>query len=186
MDRGVVLALVVLCLLVLLSLGVSGYLLWQWLTFRSQKKVLAQKALSAISGSRQELQGISDATFEHLLQIDQTLPIHVVIPFREQLEVPIQTTVPIDQAIETSFSLQLPGFSVRVPVDLVIPVQFDVPIDMTVPVEINRDVPVSTTVPIKLDVPLVVNLADTGLKRYVDLIDQGLANLEQELAAVGE
>jgi hypothetical protein len=185
LDQGVVLVLVVLFLIALLSLGVSGYLLWQWLALRLQGKALARKALDALSSLRRELCGLDDATFEHLLQIDQTLPIHVVIPFREQLEVPIQTTVPIDQAIETSFSLQLPGFSVRVPVDLVIPVQFDVPIDMTVPVEVDRDVPVSTTVPITLDVPLVVRLADTGLKRYVDLLDQGLADLEQELSAVG-
>lgn len=185
MDQGIALALVVLFLLVLLSLGLSGYLLWQWLGLRSQGKALARQAVDALSGLRRELQSLDDVAFEHVLQIDQTLPIHVVIPFREQLEVPIQTTVPIDQAIETSFSLQLPGFSVRVPVDLVIPVQFDVPIDMTVPVEVNRDVPVSTTVPIKLDVPLVVNLADTGLKRYVDLLDQRLADLEQELSVIG-
>jgi hypothetical protein len=185
LEQGVALALVVLFFLVLLSLGSSGYLLWQWLGFRSQTKALAQKALTAIAGSRQELRGLDHVTFEHLLRIDQTLPIDVVIPFREQLEVPVQTMVPVDQSIETSFSLQLPGFSVRVPVDLVIPVRFDVPIDMTVPVEVNRDLPVSTTVPIKLEVPLVIDLADTELQRYVGLIDQGLAGLEQELSAVG-
>jgi hypothetical protein len=185
LDQGVAFTLVVLFLVDLLSLGLSGYLLWQWLGFRSQGKALARKALDALSGLRRELHGFNDATFEHLLQIDQTLPIQVVIPFRERLEVPIQTKVPIDQAIETSFSLQLPGFSVRVPVDLVIPIKFDVPIDMTVPVEVNRDVPVRTTVPIKLEVPLVIDLADTGLERYVDLLDQGLADLERELSAVG-
>ena len=147
---------------------------------------MARKTLAAIAGSRQELRGLDDAKFEHVLRIDQLLPVHVVIPFREQLEVAVQTTVPVDQAIETSFSIQLPGFSVRVPVDLVIPVRFDVPIDMTVPVEVNRDLPVSTTVPIKFEVPLVVDLADTGLQRYVDLIDRGLADLERELSAVGE
>jgi hypothetical protein len=186
LDRGVAFALIVLALLVLLSLGVSSYLLWQWLALRTQAVAWARKARDALSGLRRELQGLDDARFEHLLQIDETLPIQVVIPFREQLEVPIQTTVPIDQAIETSFSLQLPGFSVRVPVDLVIPVQFDVPIDMTVPVEVNRDVPVQTTVPIKLEVPLVVHLAETDFKRYADLLDQGLADLERELSAVGE
>ena len=186
MSQGVAFVMVVLILVVLLSLGLSGYLLWQWLVFRSQGKALARKALDGLSGLRRGLQGLDDVTFEYLLQIDQILPIHVVIPFRERLEVPIRTTVPINQAIETSFSLQLPGFSVRVPVELVIPIEFDVPIDMTVPVEINRDVPVRTTVPIKLEVPLVVDLADTGLKRYVDLLDQGLADLEQELSAVGE
>ena len=122
LDRGVMLVSVVLFALVLLSLGLSGYLLWQWLSFRSQIKALTRKALAAIAVSRQELQRLDDATFEHLLRIDQVLPIDVVIPFRERLEVPVQTTVPVDQAIETSFSLQLPGFSVRVPVDLVVPV----------------------------------------------------------------
>ena len=54
MDRGVALALVVLFLLLLLSMGMSGYLLWQWLTFRSQGKALARKALGALSGLRRE------------------------------------------------------------------------------------------------------------------------------------
>lgn len=182
-----------LFVLVLLSLALNGYLIWQWLTFRSQALALAGQAdelrlsaLGALGQFRQELQGADDWTFEYVVQIDESLPVDAVVPFHERLEVPIQTTVPISHVIETTFDLEIPQFRLSIPVDVAVPVELEVPIDLSVPVAIDRDIPVQTTVPINLEVPIVIDLADVGLTRYVEWLDQGLADLEQALNGIGE
>ncbi len=90
--------------------------------------------------------------------------------------------MPISQAVETSFDLEIPQFGLRIPVEVTVPVELEVPVVLSVPVEIDRDVPVRTTVPVKLEVPIVIALEDTGLTEYIDLLDQGLANLESALS----
>ena len=198
MSRGTKVAIAVLTVLVLLSLALNGVLIWQWLNFRAQALVLADQALAmagqaealrqgaidAIAGYRRELRGVTEFEFEYNVQIDQTLPIDAVVPFHERLEVPIQTTIPIDQEIQTTVNLQIPQFGLDIPVDVAVPIQVDVPIDLKVPVEIDRDVPIQTTVPISLEVPISIDLADAGLLHYVDLVDQGLADLERMLTGL--
>jgi hypothetical protein len=191
LSRGARFVIVLLFLLVLLSLALNGYLVWQWLTFRAQVQAMAdgaeglrRSALEAIAQLREELQGINDSTFEYVVQIDEDLPIDAVVPFHERFEVPIQSTVPISQEFATTFDLQISQFGMVIPVDVVVPIQLEVPIDLSVPIEIDREVPVQTTVPISLEVPIVVDLADVGLARYVELLDRGLADLEELLAGV--
>jgi len=189
LSRRARFVIVLLFVLVLLSLALNGYLVWQWLTFRAQAQALADRAeglrrpaLEAIARLREELQGVGDLAFEYNVQIDENLPVDAVVPFHERLEVPIQYTVPISQEIFTTLDLQIPQLGVNLPVEVAVPVQLQVPIDFTVPVEIDREVPVHTTVPISLEVPIVIDLADVGLARYVELLDRGLADLEEALA----
>ena len=193
MSRGARFLIVLLFVLVLLSLALNGYLVWQWLTLRSQALVLAgqadelrQSALNTVAQFRQELQGSDEWTFQYDVQIDESLPVEAVVPFRERLDVPIETTVPISQAVEAVFDLEIPQFGLRIPVEVTVPVQLEVPIALSVPVEIDHDVVVQTTVPISLEVPIVIDLADVGLARTIELLDRGLADLEQALKGIGE
>jgi hypothetical protein len=188
LSRGAKFAIGVLFVLVLFSLALNGYLIWQWLSFQSQLmaaadqlEALRQTALGTIGQFRQELQAIDDLTLEYDVQIDDSLPVNAVVPFHERLDVPIQATVPISESIETSFDVDIPPFGLSVPVDVEVPVQLEVPIDLSVPIEIDRDVPVQTTVPISLEVPIAIDLADVGLRRYIELLDQSLADLERTL-----
>jgi hypothetical protein len=193
LSRGSRFLVGLLFVLVLLSLALNGYLIWQWLAFRSQALALAhqanelrQSALDVVAQFRQELQGIDEMILEYDVHIDERLPVDAVVPFRERLEVPIETVVPISQTIQTTFDLEIPQFGLSIPVDVAVPVQLEVPINLSVPVEIDRDIPVQTTVPISLEVPIVIDLADVGLVRYIELIDLGLADLEQALKGIGE
>ena len=193
MSRGARFVIVLLFVLVLLSLALNGYLVWQWWTVRSQALVLASQAdelrhsaLDAVAQFREELQGIDEMTLNYDVQIDESLPVDAVVPFRERLDVPIETTVPISQAVEAAFDLEVPQFGLRIPVEVTVPVQLEVPIALSVPVEINRDVVVQTTVPISLEVPFVIDLADVGLARIIEVLDLGLADLEQALKGIGE
>lgn len=184
---------IVLLLLVLLSLALNGYLVWQWLTFRSQALALADQAdklrrsaLDAVVQFRRELQSIDEMIVEYDVQIDEHLPLDAVVPFRQRLDIPIETTVPISQAVQAAFDLEIPQFGLKIPVEVTVPVQLEVPIALSVPVEIDLDVPVQTTVPISLQVPIAIDLADAGMTRYIELLDRGLADLERTLAGLGE
>lgn len=184
---------IVLLLLVLLSLALNGYLVWQWLTFRSQALALADQAdelrlsaLDAVAQFRQELQSIDEMIVEYEVQIDEHLPVDAVVPFRQRLDIPIEATVPISQAVQAAFDLEIPQFGLKIPVEVTVPVQLEVPIALSVPVEIDLDVPVQTTVPISLQVPIAIDLTDAGMMRYIELLDQGLADMERMLAGLGE
>ena len=192
MSRGVRFQIVLL-LLVLLSLALNGYLIWQWLTFRSQALALADQAdelrrsaLDAVAQFRQELQSIDEMIVEYEVQIDEHLPVDAVVPFRQRLDIPIEATVPISQAVQAAFDLEIPQFGLKIPVEVTVPVQLEVPIALSVPVEIDLDVPVQTTVPISLQVPIAIDLTDAGMMRYIELLDQGLADMERMLAGLGE
>jgi hypothetical protein len=193
LSRGARFIIVALFLLVLVSLALNGYLIWQWLTFRSQALALAgqaealrQSALGAVAQVRQELQGIDDLTLEYSVPIDEDLPVDAVVPFHERLNIPVKTTVPISHTVETAFDLEIRQFGLSIPVEVVVPVELTVPIDLSIPVAIDRDIRVRTTVPIDLEVPIAIDLADLGVARYLELIDLGLADLEQALKGIGE
>jgi hypothetical protein len=203
LRRGGWIVNVLLFLLVLVSLALNAYLIRQWLIFRERAEALEEQAAGLIDKAlryeqlafdlrdaalveipryRQELQGLQGMTFEYLVQIDENFPVDAVVPFQERLEVPIQTTVPISHAVETAFDLEIRQFGLSIPVEVTVPIQLEVPIDLSVPVEIDRDIAIQTTVPISLEVPIAIDLADTGLLEYVELLDQALAQLENTLA----
>jgi hypothetical protein len=190
LNRGAKFVIALLFVLVVLSWALNAYLIWQWLAFQSQVAIvtgqaeeLRQSTLEALAQFRLELQSIDDLAFEYDVQIDESLPVDAVVPFRERLQVPVKTTVPISQDIETSFNLEIPQFGLSIPVEVTVPVELEVPIDLVVPIEIDRDVPVRTTVPVKLEVPIAIDLADFGLKQYIELLDGALADLEEALKA---
>jgi hypothetical protein len=188
LSRGAKFAIAVLFVLVLFSLALNGYLIWQWLSFQSQVLAAAEQleelrlvALGTVGEFRQELQAIDNMTFDYDVQIDDSLPVNAVVPIRERLDVPVKATVPISETIETTFDIDISAFGLRVPVEVAVPVQLEVPIDLSIPIEIDREVPVQTTVPISLEVPITIDLAEIGLRRYIELLDQSLADLEQAL-----
>jgi hypothetical protein len=78
--------------------------------------------------------------------------------------------------------IEISQLGLRIPVDITLPLVLDVPVDLTVPFNIDRQVPVSTTVPIRLQVPIVVNLGETDLSRYVELLKQSLKDVQQALS----
>ena len=186
MSRGAKWFLALTFVLVLFSLALNAYLIWQAALLQTRAMALQQEARSTVSRFREELSALGEATLSYTVHIDQEIPIDAVVPFREELEIPIQTTVPISQQVQTTVNLEIRSLNLSLPVDVNVPIDLEVPIDMSVPVQIDRQVPVRTIVPIELDVPVAIRLAETDLARYIELLDQGLADLERALGGAQE
>jgi hypothetical protein len=193
LSRGAKITIFLLFVLVVLSLALNGYTIWQLLIFREQALALQQRiqdlqqvAAETVSRTIRELETFDQVSIEHTVQINEQIPVRAVVPFRENLQVPIQATIPISEEISTTVALEISQLNLSIPLDITLPLALEVPVDITVPIDIDRQVPVSTTVPIRLEVPIVVNLSETDLARYVELLKQGLKDLEQVLSVAQE
>jgi hypothetical protein len=189
LSRGAKITIFLLFLLVILSLALSGYTIWQLLIFREQALALQQRiqdlqqvALETVSHTITELETFDQATIQYTVQINDQIPVQAVVPFQENLRVPIQATIPISEELHTTVAFEISQLGLSIPLDITFPLALDVPVDLTVPFDIDRQVPVSTTVPIRLEVPIVVNLGETDLARYVELLKQSLRDLQQALS----
>jgi hypothetical protein len=193
LSRGAKIVIFLLFVLVILSLALNGYGVWQLLIFREQALALQQRiqdlqqvALETVSHTITELETFDQATIQYTAQINDQIPVQAVVPFQENLQVPIQATIPISEEISTTVAFEISQLGLSIPVDITFPLVLDVPVDITVPIDIDHQVPVSTTVPIRLKVPIVVKLSETDLGRYVELLKQELKDLEQALSVAQE
>lgn len=188
MSKGSKIAVTVLFILVLLSLGLNGLLIWQWWTFQQQAQKTIQNYESMISAglsqARDDLESFEQSTLEFEIQIQQEFPVQVEIPFQETLEVPIQTTIPISQEIQTTIMIDPFQTGFTIPTDVSVPVNLEVPIDMNIPVSIDRTIPISTAVPLDLNVPIVIEVSETELAPYLERLRTGLASFEEALSTI--
>lgn len=187
MSRGVKIALIGLFILVLLSLGLNGVLLWQWWTFQQQTEQTIQQLRPVIQANLTEasanLESFAQSTIQFELPVQQEFPIMVEVPFRESLEVPIKTTVPINQEIQTTIMVS-PLAGMNIPVEVTVPVNLDIPINLIIPVEIDRTIPISTTVPLDITVPIAIDVSKTGLAVYLERLSAGLDSIEKALSTI--
>lgn len=186
MPRSAKISIILLFVLVLLSLSLNGLLLWQWWRFQQRveqtienSKPIVQEALTqAIS----DLETFEQSTITADIHVQQEFPVQVEIPFRETIDVPIQTTIPISQEIKTTVFIDPLQTGLSIPTDVTVPVNLEVPIDLTVPVSIDRTIPISTTLPIDLNVPVAIKLSETELAPYLERLRTGLISFNQTLA----
>jgi hypothetical protein len=89
------------------------------------------------------------------------------------LEVPIQTTFPIDQVVDTTITIAGP-FGTEIPLDVTVPIQLEIPVDLAVPVSINEVVPISADIPVNITVPIAVDVGQTELASLADALADGL------------
>jgi len=189
LSQGARIVILLLILLIILSLALNVYSIWQLLIFRDQAwaqqqrlQHLQQVAGETLSRTLEELETFDQATIEYTVQISQHIPVKAVVPFQENLRVPLQATIPISEEIRTEVVFEISQLGLSIPLDITFPLALEVPVDVTVPIDIDRQVPVSTTVPLHVRVPIVVDLAETDLGRYVELLKQSLKDVQQALS----
>ena len=194
MSKTAKVILVILFILICVSLGLNGFLLWKLYTFEQQARATAQNVGPVVQETLDQaiadLETLQASTIEFDVQVNEEFPVQAEIPFKETLEVPIQLTIPISQEIKTTVLLDPLKTGVGIPVDVAVPVDMEVPIDTSVPISIDRTIPVSTTIPLDLDVPISIAIGDTELADYIErlrssLVDFG-AFLEKALAGIKE
>lgn len=186
MSKGARLSIIILFILVLLSLGLNGWLLWQWWSFQQEVDQTVrdvQPALhEALSQAIADLETFQNSPVEFEFEIQQDFPIEMEIPVDETVEIPIQTTVPINQEIETTILLDPFQSGLAIPTDVVVPVDLEVPLDLNVAVKLDESFPISTTIPIDVTVPLSIDVQETELAPYLERLQAGLVSLDQMIA----
>lgn len=174
--------LFILFILVLLSLGLNGFLIWQWLSFQGQIYALGQTTQDFLSQAIVELDSLQDTTLEFEFQVNQRIPIQSEVPFNQTFQVPIQTTIPISQNIKTNVVVNVPDFGINLPLEVEVPIDMEVPLDLEVPVQVDQSVPISTTVPISLDVPIAIDVGETELAGYLERLRATLESIQGTLS----
>lgn len=180
MSKSARFFITLLFILVLLSLALNGFIIWQLLLVRQQAQQSAREVGTIIQESLartiSDLENIENASLEFSVTVDQDFPIDTAVDFNETIEVPIQMTVPISQTIETVIFLELVG-GVEVPVDIAVPVNVEVPIDNTVVIPIERTIPISATVPLSAEIPIEIDIGESELTGQVVRLRQDLREL---------
>jgi hypothetical protein len=186
MSRGAKTAVIILFILVLLSLALNGFLLWQWWMFQRQVRTglrrfqsVAHESLTQAIG---ELESFQQSSIEFEVAIHQDFPIELEIPIDETIEVPIDTTIPIQQEIDTTVLIDPLQSGLEIPTDVTVPLDLEVPVNLNVPVSIDRTIPFSTTIPIDVQVPLSINVSETELTPYLEQLRSGLISLDQTIS----
>lgn len=169
MKKAYPIALILLAILVLLSLILNGIVFIALLRTRRTTLAAVQDAQSAIDR-------ISEDSISYTVQLDENLPVVTSFPFSEEIDVPINTVLPIDTTVFVPVDLGLLGT-----VDIEIPIRTVVPVDIDVTVPVNQTVDVVTSVPLKVNVPIEVEVSDTSLSRDLDALNRALAQLEARL-----
>ena len=124
----------------------------------------------------------STITFD--VSINETVPINAEVVLNRTLQVPIQTTLPIDEEFDTTITINGP-FGIDIPLDITVPIQLDLPIDLDVAIPINETVPVNTEVPVNLDVPIVIDISETELAALAEALAEGLESFRPMASQLG-
>lgn len=184
MSRNGKIALILLFILVLISVGFNIFLYWQMSRLRQAGLGFVRDIRSGLPQAINEVEAFEKATIQYEVQVNQEFPVQTEIPFNETLDIPIQLTVPISQEIKTTVMIDPLNSGVSIPVEVNVPVNMEIPIDTSIPISIERTIPISTSVPLDFPVPLNIVVSETELAPYLARLRTGLIALDQVLAEV--
>ena len=132
------------------------------------------RAQQEVADVNQILESVQIAdSFELPVVVDETLPISITVPFRDNFEVPISATIPIEIMIPIDENIAFPindvvsinrdvTVSILIlgqPIPINIPIRTDIPISLNIDVPVKLDVPVSTEIPIDLMIEVPIDTA---------------------------
>ncbi len=126
------------------------------------------------------LESFGSSTIDFDVAIDETVMINTDVVINRTVEVPVKTTLPINESFDTTIRIAGP-FGTDIPLDVTVPVDIDVPIDLTLSIPINETVPIDAEVPVQLSVPISMNVGETELADLSASLAAGLRSLQQVL-----
>ena len=169
-----------LLMLVLLSMALNGFLLWEWLSFQREVSGAREAAGAALDRAVDDLGAFRTSTIAFQAPIDEQLPVRARIPLRRTLRLPVSTAIPIDEEFDTTIMVEGP-FGLTIPLDVTIPVELTIPVDLVIPVEVDETLEIATTIPVNLEVPVTVEVSATELGTFLGRVESNLRALEEAL-----
>lgn len=146
--------------LLLIGLGVGGYMLWPQLpTFELPASPQALKddvACSTITDLNKLLDDFDSAVIRRTIKINQEIPVVFDVPLEKNITVELTQEVPLSNR-PTTMNLPSQGGTINGWVNLTLPKGYRLPIHLTM------TVPVSHSLPVQMDVPVEIPLKETDL-----------------------
>lgn len=152
--------------------------------FQSKISELAPNVSAGLDEAITGLESFGSSTVEFNVPIDENVEFATSVVIDREIEVPIKTTLPINESFDTTIKVAGP-FGLDIPLDVTVPVDIDVPIDLVVTVPIHETVPVDANVPVKLDIPITVDVSETELAELSKALAAGLRSFQEILAGLG-
>jgi hypothetical protein len=131
-------------------------------------------ALSVVDKSMSALNDVSAKGLDFNFPVSQTIDWEGDIPFKQDMQFPIKTTIHFATTVQVPVNLGALGtMSVSVPVDT------DVPVDMSVPVHIDQSFHIKLKVPINMNVPVHVAPDQQPIKGMLDQVRSLIEQVRQ-------
>jgi len=144
--------------------------------------------------------GLSEATIDTTVQIDEPIPIRFDLPLDQQLPIDFllaieQNTVvvlnaPVPLNLPAQFKLPAGGgvingsVSLSLPAGLPLPVHLSMPVPVSQTIPVRMNVPVSETIPIQMVVPVHIELGEAGLAPAVQELRGVFQPLKEQIGAL--
>ena len=151
--------------------------------FQEQLVALEPQVSAGVQEAITGLREFGDSTISFDVSIDEVIPVKTDIVIDRVVEVPIKTTIPINETFDTTISVSTPLGDI--PLDVTVPVDVDVPVDLVVDIPINESVEIDEEFPVQLDVPIAIDVRETELANLTDSLAAGLESLQDVLTGLG-
>ncbi len=151
--------------------------------FQEQLVALEPQVSAGVEEAISGLREFGNSTISFDVEIDEMIPIKTDVVLDRVVQVPIKTTIPINETFDTTIRINT-GIG-SIPLDVTVPVNVDVPVDLVVDIPINETVQIDEEFPVQLDVPIAIEVRETELAALADSLAAGLESLQDVLTGLG-
>ncbi len=169
-----------LLILVIASLALNAFLMWQWLGFMQQVQVMGQQVQIAADKAVADLSDFENSSITFTVPVRDNIEVNANVKYKGTIDVPIDLSVPIDEEVKTQIPLKIND--VTIPIEVTVPVKMNIPVNSVQKVNLDLTIPIKTTVPINLDIPVDIKLSETGLGPYIGQFRQMLQQMNETLS----
>jgi EmrB/QacA subfamily drug resistance transporter len=152
--------------------------------FQDQLGGLGPTIDSALAEAVAGIDQFATSKIQFDVAINEVVPINADVVLDRTVNIPITTTIPIDESFDTTIIIKGP-FGIDIPLDITVPIKLDLPIDLDVAIPLNETIPIDTEIPVNLTVPIVIDIAETDLATLAEALRQGLESFRVLAAELG-
>jgi hypothetical protein len=110
-------------------------------------------ALDTVVSARDGLDRISADSITMEVQVDQLLPLDIIVPINETITFPLELNYKLDTVVDTTINLPLVG-----PQQVAVPIRGTIPIKTVVSIPVKLNLPVSTEYHLQAVIPVNISL----------------------------
>lgn len=129
-------------------------------------------ALDTVASAREGFGRISADSFNMEVQVDQVLPLDLVVPINETITFPLAFNYELDTIVNTAVNLPLVGSQ-----QIAVPIRGTIPVNTVVEIPVRLNLPISTEYHLQAVIPVEISLPP----ETVSSINQSLEEIENRL-----